>query len=260
MHKLIADKYSKGRVINDKLVKVRLKDGDEKWILIHIEVQSSFETRFAERMFTYFYRIYDKYDEKITTIAIYSGEKTPRGYDRFEYEFLGTSNLYKFNTYKIVEPAENDLLVSENPFSLVILASQYLLKTRSDYNERYSFKHKLIRLAKEKMFSDYQIVNLSRFIDLILILPEELEIKFEEEIIHEHIKPKGMVTRKSERFANQLHLALYGESLIEKVKKEKTLIVQNLLRIEGLTMGQIADAVNESIEYIEKIKENLEKN
>ena len=35
-HKLIADKFKKGKAINDKLVKVFLKDGTEKWILILI--------------------------------------------------------------------------------------------------------------------------------------------------------------------------------------------------------------------------------
>jgi hypothetical protein len=46
----------------DKLVKVFRKDGKEEWLLIHIEVQGATARRlqFAERMFRYFYRIFDR--------------------------------------------------------------------------------------------------------------------------------------------------------------------------------------------------------
>ena len=39
---------------SDKLVKVYLKDGSEKYILIHIEVQGYFDEDFSKRMFKYF--------------------------------------------------------------------------------------------------------------------------------------------------------------------------------------------------------------
>ncbi|MCU0469742.1 MAG: Rpn family recombination-promoting nuclease/putative transposase [Arcicella sp.] len=45
----------------DKLVKVYTKEGNEKWILVHIEVQGYEDKNFADRMFTYYYRIFDKY-------------------------------------------------------------------------------------------------------------------------------------------------------------------------------------------------------
>lgn len=214
-------------------------------------------------MFTYFYRIYDRYNQKITALAIYTGDKVPSNYDKYEYNFLGTVNTYKFNSYKITSAAEDDLLKSKNPFSLVILTSQYLLKSKNDFDQRYLFKRKLIKLAKDREYEDLEIVSLLRFIDLILKLPEKLEIKFEQEIIQTYIKSKDMVLRQSERFANQLHLALYGESLEDKIKKEtimeKTLIVRNLLLLETLTVTQIAEAVNETVEFIEKIKQSLRK-
>jgi len=51
-----------GRRLADKLVKIYLRNGEEAWVLIHIEIQSQEETDFAERMFTYHYRIYDRYN------------------------------------------------------------------------------------------------------------------------------------------------------------------------------------------------------
>lgn len=264
LHKIIADKYKTGKVINDKLVKVKLKSGEEKWILIHIEVQSSYDSDFTERMFTYFYRIYDRYDQKITAIAIYTNESIPKNADTFKYAFLGTENTYKFNTYRVTSAKEKELLRSKNPFSLIVLASQYLLKSKSDSNKRYIFKRNLIKLAKERKYSDEQIVNLLRFIDLTLRLPKKLEEKFEKEIIETYIKPEGMITKKSDRFANQLYLALYGESMDERINKEKimekTLIVQKLLALDKISLEQIASVVNERVDFVQKIQEMLKEN
>jgi len=257
LHKLIADKYKEGKVINDKLAKVRLKSGEDKWILIHIEVQSSYESDFAERMFTYFYRIYDRHNQKITAIAIYTGSKNPKKFDRYEYNFLGTEMLYKFNVYKITSQKEKKLLASNNPFALVILASQYLLKSEKDDEKRYSFKRKLIKLSKDRNYKNEQIVSLLRFVDMILRLPAEMEMKFEQEIIETYIKPKGMVTKRSERFSNQLHIALYGESIDSKLQKEKISIIENLLSLDKLTVKQIALAVNESVDFVEKTQKDL---
>jgi hypothetical protein len=50
-----------GKRFVDKLVKVYLKDGEETWILIHLEIQSQYELEFAERIYIYHYRIFDKY-------------------------------------------------------------------------------------------------------------------------------------------------------------------------------------------------------
>src|SRR5882757_4865534 len=45
----------------DKLVKVSLRNGLKEWLLIHVEVQGYYDDHFAERMFRYYYRIFDKY-------------------------------------------------------------------------------------------------------------------------------------------------------------------------------------------------------
>ena len=72
-----------------------------------------------------------------------------------------------------------------------------------------------------------------------------------------------MTTRRSERFANQIHLALYGETFEERVKKEKimekTFIVQKLVKLNILSVSQIAEVVNESEDFVQKIKDNQNK-
>lgn len=52
----------------DKLVKVFHCDGVEEWVLLHVEVQDDTYDRagFAERMYTYFYRIRDRYHKPVS--------------------------------------------------------------------------------------------------------------------------------------------------------------------------------------------------
>ena len=59
-----------GRRYVDKLVKVWLKNGEEKWLLIHIEVQVWKESDFAKRMYVYNYRIFDRYDKEVVSLAV----------------------------------------------------------------------------------------------------------------------------------------------------------------------------------------------
>ncbi len=49
-----------GRRYADKLVRVWQIQGQEIWLLIHVEIQARSEDTFPERMFSYNLRIFDK--------------------------------------------------------------------------------------------------------------------------------------------------------------------------------------------------------
>lgn len=149
LHKLISDESKQGKIYNDKLAKVRLKDGSERWLLIHIEVQSYREKDFAARMFSYFYRIYDRYGPRVTALAIYTGSEIQPP-DTFRYELFGTEVTYRFNAFSVRQADEKKLLASDNPFALVVLAAKYVLQTHKDVRKRYSFKKKLFAIAIQK--------------------------------------------------------------------------------------------------------------
>ncbi|SKC02764.1 hypothetical protein SAMN05660841_03709 [Sphingobacterium nematocida] len=108
----------------DKLVKVYLKDGGEKFILCHIEIQSAKgRGDLAERMFQYYYKIYDRYKVPVTAIAILAdGNKSyrPKVYIQ---EFMDTKIRYDFKSYKILDQDEAGLRANCNPFSVVVLTA-----------------------------------------------------------------------------------------------------------------------------------------
>ena len=52
------------------MVQVGRKDGSDAWVLVHIEVQSEAEIDFAERMYVYNYRIYDRFHPRVASLAV----------------------------------------------------------------------------------------------------------------------------------------------------------------------------------------------
>ena len=108
----------------DKLVKVFLKDGNEQFVLCHVEIQSNKgRGDLAERMFRYFYRIWDRYKVPITAIAILADDNKGYRPEVFTQEFMGTSLRYDFNSYKILHQEESVLRANENPFSVIVLTA-----------------------------------------------------------------------------------------------------------------------------------------
>src|SRR5262249_7504932 len=59
-----------GRRYVDKLVQVCSRQGQECWVLIHVEVQTSREDDFARRMYVYNYRIADRYNKRVSSLAV----------------------------------------------------------------------------------------------------------------------------------------------------------------------------------------------
>lgn len=129
----------------DKLAKVFTKDGKEEWVLIHIEVQGYDDKDFAKRMFTYFYRILDKYQKQVTAIAIFTDGNKKFHPTSYEYEFLGTKKSFHFNTYKIIEQDEKLLEQDENPFAVVILTVLLAIKKKALDDDLLKIKMKIFR-------------------------------------------------------------------------------------------------------------------
>lgn len=108
----------------DKLVKLRTYTGEEEWVLLHIEVQGRYDSDFNKRMLRYYYRILDKYQKPITAFVIFTESTTLDRINHYERNFMGTRLFYQFNTLKISQQKDEDLLASDNPFALVVLSAK----------------------------------------------------------------------------------------------------------------------------------------
>ncbi|PAV31117.1 hypothetical protein CIL05_00205 [Virgibacillus profundi] len=177
----------KGRVAADQIVKVFLKNGDERWILIHIEVEGKDGADFPKRMFRYFYRIYDKFDREIYAIALLTDAEKSTYHNQYRYSFHGTELEYTYNIYKFDSKNIKKLEQSSNPFAAAVIAGIYASKTKNDSQQRYIFKRKLMTQILQKFTMSNEETHtyftaLLYFIDYLLQVPEELKQKFIEEI------------------------------------------------------------------------------
>lgn len=166
----------------DKLVDVRLKSGENVWLLIHIEIQRSKEDDFAKRMFTYHYRIFERFDRHPVSIAILTDRSKKWHPKKYKVNLYGSKLRLDFLTAKLLDYDEGTLLQSTNPFALVTLAQLAENRAGKDGNKRYETKLRLMRLLLEHGYSKQTIRSLLIFIDWILKLPKELEEKLEYEL------------------------------------------------------------------------------
>ncbi len=206
-----------GLKMTDKLVQVWLKNGDERLILVHIEVQARFETLFSKRMFTISYRIVDKYKVLPTALAVFVDTPIPKEFDTYEEKIYGTEMRYKYNAYKVIDQIETALLKrDDNLFALVVLANLRTVQTKKEGNEidRLLFKKHLYNLVTERNFDPEVYYDLLNFINYLMVLPEELAIEYDnfstitikKEAEMNYLKPApGMKSQ-----ADAIYLGAYG--------------------------------------------------
>jgi hypothetical protein len=172
-----------GRRYVDKLVKVWLKSGEEKWLLIHIEVQGSKESDFPERIYIYNHRLFDRYGREVISLVILTDDDPDWQPNRYEYSRWGFRTLTEFPVVKLLAYAAEyqELESNPNPFAVVVLAHLKALETQGAPEKRYAWKIRLVKGLYERGMEAEDVRHLFRFIDWIMELPEPLEEHFNRE-------------------------------------------------------------------------------
>ena len=173
-----------GRRYADKLIKVFLSDGREEWLLIHLEVQGQRDPDFPERMFVYGYRLYDRYRRELVSLAVLADTAPGWRPHGFAVGRWGSRLGIEFPSVKLLDyaPRQAELETDGNPFATVVLAHLAAQATRGDDRARYERKLALTRRLYERGLTRQQIIDLYRFIDWVLRLPDELELQYTEAI------------------------------------------------------------------------------
>ena len=173
-----------GKRFVDKLVRVTLLNGDEKWIYIHVEVQGTRQAEFAKRMFVYNYRIYDRYDKPVASFAVLADEHINWRPDNFSYGVLGSETSIHFPIAKLTDYHDkvNELLTMDNSFAVVTATHILTQQTRKNAVERYKAKQLLVKLLYQRQWDKQRIINLFGVIDWMMRLPEELDQQLWQEI------------------------------------------------------------------------------
>jgi hypothetical protein len=241
-----------GTKTTDELFRVYLHSGDNVWLLIHLEVQSQPKADFEERMFVSYYRIFDRYNRDVVSIAVLGDEQAswrPKEYRRGEF---GTKISLEFSTVKLLDWADriDELEASSNPIALIVLSHLESLFTNQLPERRRQAKWRLIRRLYELGWTREQFREMYRLIDWFLELPKELQQQLQNDIRSFEEEHKMPYVTSTERMAREEGLE---QGRKEELLSEITLAVQSNSADAGIAFVRELQAVSD----LNKLREIL---
>jgi hypothetical protein len=168
----------------DKLVKVITSDVKSEIVYIHIEVQSQKDNDFERRMFTYNYRIFDKYGQFPVSLAVLADENKHWKPNAHHFEQWGFVSHTSFPTVKLLDYADRleELQASDNAFAILTAAHILTKRTHKNPKDRYAAKFTVTRLLYRNGWDKQKVINFFRVIDWLMKLPLDLTINFKKEL------------------------------------------------------------------------------
>ena len=226
-----------GKRLVDKVAKVWLLDGEEAWVLIHVEVQGQYDSKFPERMYIYNYRLFDRHKKRVISLAVLADEEEnwrPRSYS---YQLGGCRVSLEFPTVKLLDyEAQWEILEeTENPFGLVVMAHLKTKATSQDPESRLQWKLRLVRSLFARGYSREQIIGLFRFIDWIMLLPKELANSFKVELRNDREANRMRYVTSIERLAKE-------EGVIQNARES---VIETLSTRFEEVPTEVVEAVNQ---------------
>lgn len=235
--------------IADLLVKIHMKDGTEGHILINTELEGGNDHDFAKRIYQYHYRIWDRYNISVATIAIFTGDKNQKRPGEYWHQTLDTTISFRYRTYHIFDNDEEELLLLDNPFSLVVLACQKSLLEGKVPDEELG--NERLTIAKVLITHNY---DRDRILSFLVFLKNFLYIENEE------------INRIFDTEVEKLSGGTIDMGIIETVKqqernkgkregkREEAIAIAKEMKKDGLPNSQIAKFTKLSVKEIEKLK------
>ncbi len=223
-----------GNRITDKLIKTWRNDGNEQWILIHIEIQANWIAHLPERMFTYRYRIFDRYQKDIASLAILIDDNPNWRPNIYEKSLWGSSIKMEYPVLKLLDyKTKKDILeISDNPFALVILVQLMALETTKNKEARLISKIGLTKKLFQHGWNNEQILSLYRFLDGIMRLPQELTLEYTgkvKEMVAEDPKMSYLTTLEQIAIEKGLEQGI-AQGLEQGIQRGESILLQNLLK------------------------------
>lgn len=158
----------------DKLARVWRTSGDEVWALIHTDIQMNRETDFDQRMYVYNYRIFDRFKVHAASFALIGGGSGNWNPGFYENGLWGCRVRFEFPVVRLSDYKDGTagLKNRDNPFRVVVQAHLKTEETAGDKTRRRREKLELVKQLYHQGWEKTDIVQLFRFIDWIMKLPE----------------------------------------------------------------------------------------
>jgi predicted transposase YdaD len=234
----------------DKLIQVHRKDGQKALVIIHAEVQSQEENIFPSRMYTYNYRLRDRYNCPVVSLAILGDDSKTWRPDHYSDSLWGCSTRFEFPIVKLTDYAQDwaALEADMNPFAVVVMAHLKAKETRHQLNERKDWKFHLITMLHNRGYREQDILELYNFLDYLFNLPEDLEQQLQIELTaFEEAKQMKYITS----------IERMGEARGEaKGAQSKAIAIALNMLNDSLPLEQISRFTGLTIEEIQQLQAN----
>lgn len=246
----------------DKLVKVFNRDGQEEWVLCHVEVQGYTKAKerplFAARMFRYFIRIWDKHQKPVSAVAIFTGSDAKMMPARFEYGYRDTRVRYDFPTVSILDFADEELEKSNNPFAQVVLVARTaLLEKKMGEKDLLDLKILIAKKLLNKGFPEKKIRAILVFLEgYIFFKKSEMNRIFKEEI-----KPydKYNIMGIDEYIKQEAREEGLREGREEGRREEREKTVKAFLANTDFSVSKVAELLEVPVSLVKKVKAGVSK-
>ncbi len=249
LHQIIREAEIGGRLA-DKLFKVWSRDGKETWVLIHVEIQAQWKKDFSHGTFVYNYRIYELYKHNVVSLAVLADEHPKWRPSVYSNKIWGCNTAFRFPTVKILDFRKKmDILEkSDNPFAVVVAAHLKTMETKKDYPTRWQWKIKMAKALYRRGFIRADVLNLFRFIDWIMVLPDDLEKRFYQEILEFEEERKMRFVDIAERTGMEKGMGKGASSVIVKLLNR---------RFGGIPPSLETGLKSSRVEVLEKLGESM---
>ena len=220
----------------DKLVSVWQVNGKQSWVLIHVEVQSQAEVMFPKRMFQYNYRLKDRYDRPVVSLAILGDESSKWRPQDYTDSLWGCRTTFEFPIAKLLDYG-NDwkaLEANPNPFAVVTMAHLKTKETHNDRLKRKEWKFRLTRMLYDRGYERQDIINLFLVIDWMMQLPDSLAREFNVELENFEEARKVQYVTTIERMGIEK-----GIELVAMTMMAQQFSIADIIRATGLSQEHI---------------------
>ena len=128
--------------------------------------------------------MFDKYKQPVVSLAVLGDDDPNWRPSAYQTELWGCRSGIAFPTVKLTdyETRWSELESDPNPFAVMVMAHLRTRATKHDPNARLTSKMTLVRSLYERGYERQQILELFRFIDWLLYLPDELEQRFQQQL------------------------------------------------------------------------------
>jgi hypothetical protein len=162
----------------DLLVKVRLRSGGARWILLHVEIQSAYEEGFERRIFRYYCGLSWLCPEPVVTLAVLADLR--RGWEPREavFRLADFESRLRFPVSKLIERLEADWREDRSLPVQLARAQIEALRTAGDPEGRFRAKWRLVRNLYDLGYNADEVREAFLLIDWMIHLRRDLEEEF----------------------------------------------------------------------------------